>query len=120
MHDVTEGGLATALEELAAAGKHRIRAFAERVPILDETAKVCRLLGIHPLGLIGSGSLLICCGPEASDLLVRSISAAGIEATCIGEVLRRGTGIEAINDAGESSPWPHFEVDEIAHLFTDS
>jgi len=120
MHDVTEGGLSTALEELSIAGRHRIRVFADRIPILDETAKIGRLLGIRPLGLIGSGSLLICCAAGASDSLIQSIRMAGIEATWIGEILEEGTGIEAVNDAREKVPWLSFEVDEVARLFESS
>lgn len=120
LHDVTEGGLSTALEELAVAGKHRIRVFVESIPVLAETARICSLVGVHPLGLIGSGSLLISCEASASDQVGRSIRAAGIEAACVGEVLGGGAGIEAVNESGQSVPWPHFDVDEITRLFTDS
>jgi HAD superfamily hydrolase (TIGR01509 family) len=113
MHDVTEGGVATALEELSAAGNHRIRVFPERIPVLKETAVICDLLGINPLGLIGSGSLLIVCGPDACDMLLEKVRLAGIEATHIGEVLEEGVGIEA---AGPNE-WPRFAVDEIARVF---
>jgi HAD superfamily hydrolase (TIGR01509 family) len=119
MHDVTEGGLATALEELSVAGGHRIRIYSGRIPILDETSKICRLLGMHPLGLIASGSLLICCDAPAAASLAQSIRQAGIEATIIGEVLERGTGIEAVDDAQRETFWPRFEVDEITRLFED-
>ena len=61
MHDVTEGGAATAIEELSAAAGHKIRIDLDRIPVLDRCRRVCDLLGIDPLGLIGSGSLLICC-----------------------------------------------------------
>ena len=64
MHDVTEGGIATALEELSAAGGCRLRVDLDRIPVFPETRTICRLLGVHPLGLIGSGSLLICCRPN--------------------------------------------------------
>ncbi len=120
MHDVTEGGLATALEELGLAGGHHLRVFAELIPVLSETVKISRLLEIQPLGLIGSGSLLICCELEASDLLARSLRDAGVEATCIGEVLDEGVGIEAVGEGGTSIPWPRFEVDEITRLFVQS
>ena len=71
MHDVTEGGLATALEELSIAGGHRIRIETDRIPVYPETEKICGLLKLDPLGLIGSGSLLICCRKGACDALER-------------------------------------------------
>ena len=97
MHDVTEGGLSTALEELSIAGKHRIRVYMDQIPYLDQTVEICRLLEAEPLGLIGSGSLLICCVAEASEDLGKAIRNAGIEATAIGEVLDDGHGIEPLD-----------------------
>ncbi len=116
MHDVTEGGLATALRELAQAGGHRIRVNVERIPVFDETRRLCRLLGIDPLGLIGSGSLLICCRPDDADRLAADITAAGIRITEIGEVVDGKSGVEAFEN-GHPVPWPRFEVDEITKVF---
>jgi hydrogenase expression/formation protein HypE len=116
MHDVTEGGLATAAEELSIAGGHRIKIDTDIIPVFAETRIVCRLLGIDPLGLIGSGSLLICCRPAGRESLMAAIRKAGIDVTCIGEVLEKGQGITAVKKA-QPTPWPRFEVDEITRLF---
>jgi len=116
MHDVTEGGLATALEELSMAGGHRIKIDMDAIPVFAETRNICRLLGIQPLGLIGSGSLLICCRANGCNSLMEKIGKCGIEISCIGEVLNVGHGIEALKK-GRSIDWPRFEVDEITRLF---
>jgi hydrogenase maturation factor len=116
MHDVTEGGIATALEELAAAGGRRIRVEIDRIPVFPQTRRLCRLLGVRPLGLIGSGSLLICCRPAAVARLAARLRAAGIPAAEIGRVGERGRGIEA-RRRGRPARWTAFEVDEIARLF---
>ena len=116
MHDVTEGGLAAALKELGEAGGNRIRVDMDRIPILPETRKLTDLLGLNPLGLIGSGSLLITCAAPAADGLAAAIRSAGIAVTVIGEVLAAGEGIEALC-GGRPVPWPCFEVDEITRLF---
>ncbi|MDM8522411.1 HAD-IA family hydrolase [Desulfococcaceae bacterium HSG8] len=116
MHDVTEGGVATALEELSIAGGHRIRIRTEDIPVFPQTEAVCRLFDIHPLGLIGSGSLLICCRQDTCENLIRDIREAGTDVSVIGEVLEEGQGIEALRQ-GESVEWPCFEVDEITRLF---
>ena len=116
MHDVTEGGLATAAEELSIAGGYRIKIDMDAIPVFAETRKVCRLLGIDPLGLIGSGSLLICCRQTGCDSLMSAIRGAGIDVTCIGEVLEEGQGIVALKKA-QPTPWPQFETDEITRLF---
>jgi HAD superfamily hydrolase (TIGR01509 family) len=116
MHDITEGGLSTAVEELSVAGRHRVRIEMDKIPVYPQTQRVCQLLGIHPLGLIGSGSLLICCRQNCCERLTEKIRAAGLHTACIGEVLQEGRGIEVIQD-GESAEWPHFEVDELTRLF---
>ena len=118
MHDVTEGGLATALFELSAAGGHGIRVDMDAIPIFPETENICGLLDISPLGLIGSGTLLICCRPERLGPIMDALLKAKIKVTCIGEVLNQKAGITAYTHAG-SQTWPTFEVDEIARLFHD-
>jgi hydrogenase maturation factor len=73
-------------------------------------------LDIDPLGLIGSGSLLICCRNTDSEELMQRIDAAGVEITCIGEVSDKGQEIQAYKGK-KPVPWPSFEVDEITKLF---
>jgi hydrogenase maturation factor len=117
MHDVTEGGLATALEELSAASGHRLKVFKDRIPILEETRRICGKLDIHPLGLIASGSLLIACKSGFADELVNRIRQAGIDVTEIGLVQAEGRGVEAVDELGAATGWPHFSTDEIARVF---
>jgi len=116
MHDVTEGGLATALMELSTAGDHRICVNMDHIPVYPITAMICRILGLDPLGLIGSGSLLICCRARHSHTLVKEIQKAGIDVTVIGNVSDPGRGIETVGD-DTGREWPFFEVDEITKLF---
>ncbi len=115
MHDVTEGGLATALVELSSAGGRRISVDRARIPVLPETERICELLGGDPLGLIGSGSLLIACAATQCDMLLSALVEAGIQAADIGEVGKEGVGIDAFDD-GRPTEWPAFDVDEAARL----
>jgi HAD superfamily hydrolase (TIGR01549 family) len=117
MHDVTEGGLATALEELGIAGNHRIRIDVHKIPVYSETARICGLLGLDPMGLIGSGSLLLCCRQYACDQLLGEIRKAGIEVSVIGEIREPGKGIDARHQL-QPVTWPRFEADEITRLFS--
>jgi hydrogenase expression/formation protein HypE len=126
MHDVTEGGLATAVLELAEASCHAIEVDVDAVPIYPETRRVCELLGVDPLGLIASGSLLIGCAERQSDDLLAALTAAGIEAARIGKVLRPLAGRattapgEAVRAWRDGAPvaWPVFEVDEVARILS--
>jgi hydrogenase expression/formation protein HypE len=115
MHDVTEGGIATAIKELSIAGAHKVRINIDQIPVFPETEKICGQLKINPLGLIGSGSLLICCKQDTYKELMNKIKKTGINITCIGEVVEKGAGVEAF-DKGKQIEWPCFEVDEIAGL----
>ena len=116
MHDVTEGGLATALAELSTAGGQRLKIDVTAIPVYPQTARLCRLLGIDPLGLIGSGSLLLTCHPEISAKVTAAIQKCGVPVTRIGEVLGAGEGIEA-RHCGRAVDWPVFAVDELTRLF---
>ena len=116
LHDVTEGGLATALRELSIAGGHRLRIDMDKIPIFPRTEKICHLLNLDPLGLIASGSLLICCRKSTHSDLINNLKKARIRVSLIGEVEGRGKGIRAFRDK-ERHPWPKPPVDEIARLF---
>jgi hydrogenase maturation factor/beta-phosphoglucomutase-like phosphatase (HAD superfamily) len=116
MHDVTEGGLATALEEMSIAGGHKMKIHLDEIPFFPETRKICGLLDIDPLGLIGSGSLLICCREVGCEKLMANVRDAGIKIACIGEIMERGQGVNAYKKNTQVS-WPAFEVDEITKLF---
>ncbi len=116
LHDVTEGGIATALAELSLAGGRGIRVQRDRVPVFPQTRRMADILSIDPLGLIGSGSLLICCHPQYVRQLMADLERADIAVTDIGAVTEADAGIEALEE-GRSVPWPRFEVDEITRLF---
>jgi HAD superfamily hydrolase (TIGR01509 family) len=116
MHDITEGGIATAIAELSCAGGHRLEVHLDRIPVLERTDQVCRCLGIDPLGLIGSGSLLIVSRAETADRLMQAIDGAGIPVAGIGEVKGPGQGVDA-RRKGMTATWPEFEVDEITRIF---
>ncbi|BBO85315.1 hypothetical protein DSCO28_58810 [Desulfosarcina ovata subsp. sediminis] len=116
LHDVTEGGLATALAELSQAGGRGIRVRRDAIPVYPQTRKMGAILGIDPLGLIGSGSLLISCRAEVAATLVADLREHGIAVTDIGEVTDSGPGIDAVENE-VSVPWPCFDADEITRLF---
>jgi hydrogenase expression/formation protein HypE len=87
----------------------------ENIPVYPLTQKICSLLSISPLGLIGSGSLLICCKRDYVARLMKDVRDASIEVTAIGQVAA-GSGVEATKN-GEPSTWPSFPADEIVRLF---
>jgi hydrogenase expression/formation protein HypE len=118
LHDVTEGGLATALRELAASTGRGVLVHLDRIPVSPHTQRLCDLLGADPLGLIASGSLLICCDPAEAGGLVVALVAAGIPAADIGQLAEDGAGVAA-QERGRRVPWPDFATDEAARLLAE-
>jgi HAD superfamily hydrolase (TIGR01549 family) len=116
MHDVTEGGMATAVSELGIAAGYGLQIDMDAVPVFPQTRKISRLLDINPLGLIGSGSLLICCRPAYEKQLCEAIAQVGIAIACIG-VVTESVGVKAVSAKGGAATWPSFKVDEITRLF---
>jgi hydrogenase maturation factor len=87
MHDPTEGGVATALWELAEACGQTLVVDPERIPVPDLARRVCAAFGLDPLATIASGALLLTCPPEASAAIETALDAAGIASRDIGEVV---------------------------------
>ena len=116
LHDVTEGGIATALTELSQAGGRGIRIQRDAVPVYRHTRRMADILGIDPLGLIGSGSLLICCRPQTVQRLIDDLLNNDIAVADIGVVTSDQPGIKAFEN-GLPAPWPRFDGDEITRLF---
>jgi hydrogenase expression/formation protein HypE len=116
MHDPTEGGLATGLWELAHASGKRLVIDLAAVHVYPETAAYCQALGLDPLGLIASGSLLAAVAPEDSARMVGALNQEGIGAAVIGRVVEGPAAVD-LETAGGLKPMPVFEQDELTRLF---
>jgi hydrogenase expression/formation protein HypE len=118
MHDPTEGGVATALYEIATAGQVDLEIDVEAVPIYPETQQLCARFNLDPWGVIASGSLLLAVEAAEADRVVEVLHAESIEATVIGRVIDRSDQPIVLEKRGEER-WPlrTFARDEIARLF---
>ena len=125
MHDPTEGGLATALQELAFASNVDIVIYEAAVNVLPVCEMICDALRIDPWGLISSGALLATVQPDHEDAVVGALRGAGIDTGIIGRVQAIGDKdvgptVYAISEADLSpSPIATFERDELARYFED-
>lgn len=110
MHDPTEGGVATALHEMADASNLGldIDADAMEAMTLPETTELSRALDINPLGLISAGALLITTAPEDAAAVVAALEGASIPATQIGRAVPRSQGVNV----------PRFARDELARVLS--
>jgi hydrogenase expression/formation protein HypE len=115
LHDPTEGGLATGVRELASAAGYGATIDRHSIPILPETAAIAGALGLDPLGMLASGSLLAAAGPEAVAGLVAAGRGLGFQVTPIGEVTpRRGRFL--LREDGVERELPQFQSDEITRV----
>ena len=115
MHDPTEGGLANALYEVAAAADVGLVVDSGRIPVLKECRMLCRHFGLDPMGLIASGSLLIMVDPGDSGKVIRAIEDAGVPAAKIGKIAPKSEGVK-IRDRGRIRDLPRFDRDEMARI----
>lgn len=118
MHDPTEGGLATAVYELAEAAGLGVEVRAAAIPVLPETRLICDALSLDPLGLLASGSLLVAVAAEDCERVTGALKMSKIDAVCVGSLVSPRQGI-IIDRNGRVGPLPRFERDELARFLTE-
>lgn len=95
MRDITRGGLAASLNELAAASKIGIEINEESVPIHPEVAAACEMLGMDAFYIANEGKM-VCILPESQAqrmLYAMQSHPLGKEAAIIGKVVDAHPGI---------------------------
>lgn len=110
MHDPTEGGVATALHEMADASDIglEIDAGVMETMTLPETVEICRALDVNPVGLISAGALIIAAAPEDVSGVFAALEQASIRAAVIGRAVPRSSGVNV----------PRFPRDELARILS--
>jgi hydrogenase maturation factor len=99
MHDVTEGGVLGALDEMATASGKSFVVKRKAIPVPAEVARVCSAFNIDPLASMGEGALLITCSPNRAQELLRTLRRSGTPAAEIG-VVKKGSGLVLRNGSG--------------------
>ena len=119
MHDPTEGGIATALHELADAAGVGLRIDRDRIMVLPEGRLLCDAFGLDPLGTIASGALLMTLAPAEAGIVIHALARESIDCHFIGQVVPREQGVVLV-DGARQAPLPLFAQDEITRLFAGS
>lgn len=94
LRDPTRGGVGTSLNEIATQSKVGIKIYEEALPIREEVAGVCELLGFDPLYIANEGKLLAFVGPDHAEKILEVVKANeyGKDASIIGEVVADSPG----------------------------
>jgi hydrogenase expression/formation protein HypE len=95
LRDLTRGGLASALIEIAEAGGVQVHIREAAVPVGEEVRGACEILGFDPLYVANEGRL-VCFAPEADAqraLRILQGHPLGKEAAIIGAVTQKTAGL---------------------------
>jgi hydrogenase expression/formation protein HypE len=89
MRDPTRGGLAATLNEVAQQSGVGIMLDERAIPVREEVAAACELLGLDPLTVANEGKLIAVVAPAAAEDLVTAMRAhpLGQNAAVIGDVI---------------------------------
>ena len=86
MHDPTEGGILGGLVEMSISSGFPFDVDAEAIPHREATRRICAVMDVDPLRILGSGALLATVPPEDADSALAELREIGIEARIIGRV----------------------------------
>jgi hydrogenase maturation factor len=112
LHDPTEGGIATALHEVAEAGEVAIVDLdADAVLWFEPGVALCRAVGADPWGTLASGALLAAFDPDEATPAREALVADGYE---VAEIARTEDGSGVARKDG--TPLPRFDRDELSRV----
>jgi hydrogenase expression/formation protein HypE len=88
LHDPTRGGVATVLNELARDTRLGIDLLERNIPVLEEVAGACELLGLDPLYVANEGIFIAVVAAEAADSVLEFLQSDpnGGSAAIIGNI----------------------------------
>lgn len=98
LRDLTRGGLATTMVELAETSGLRIELEDRAIPVQEEVRGACEILGLDPLYVANEGRFTVCVSPGDAMNAVAALrrSPEGVEAAVIGRVADKRDGKVAL------------------------
>lgn len=95
LRDPTRGGVASALNEIAASSKLGIQISEEAIPLHDDVRGACEILGLDPLYVANEGKLLAFVAQASAPRVLEAMRAhpLGRDSVVIGEVVAEHPGV---------------------------
>jgi hydrogenase expression/formation protein HypE len=115
LHDATEGGVATAVREVAEASSVGVELDLRRLPLVPLSARLCAVLGLDPLGVVASGCLVAAIAAHDAEPALAALRAAGIHAAQAGRFTAETALV--LYDGASRKALPVFSRDELARFF---
>jgi hydrogenase expression/formation protein HypE len=117
MRDPTRGGLATVARDIVEATAATVRLFEKHLPIRQQVAGVCEILGYDPLYLASEGRVVAVLSPDASAAAVDALKSAGFHDACVVGVVERGKGLVVLETRlGGERILPELEDDPLPRI----
>lgn len=94
MRDPTRGGIASILNETASGQAFGIELWEEKIPIKEEVASICEMLGFDPLYLANEGKVVLVAKQEEAEKLLSILRShpLGKESQIVGKVVPEPKG----------------------------
>lgn len=92
LRDLTRGGLASALIEIAGTAGKAITLQEERIPVCREVRAACEILGFDPIHVANEGRFVTILPADAAERAVEILSETSTEPVIIGQVTRDHPG----------------------------
>lgn len=118
MHDVTEGGLVNALDEMAHGAGVRFDVESAAVPVRPGVRAVTDAVGVDPWEVTSMGSLVVAVDPADAEDVCRALEDRGTAAAVVGEVTE-GSGVY-VDGTQRTPPSTDPSWDALARLVEDS
>jgi len=110
MHDCTEGGVLGALYEMATASGLGLEVAERDIPVAKETKRISSVLGVDPLKLISSGTLLVAVERGNEELVAKAVGSIGSSIATIGRFKKGKVVLTRNGKAGELTGPPNDEI----------
>lgn len=95
MRDPTRGGVASSLNEIAAASKVGMVLEEKIIPVRNEVRAACELLGLDPIYVANEGKVLVIVGQDRAPAVLDAMRAhpLGADSVIIGKVVEQHPGM---------------------------
>jgi hydrogenase maturation factor len=108
MHDVTEGGVYGALDELVSASSCGLAFDKAEIFISDEVRAICELFELDPYRSLSEGALLVSVRPHKTGEVLKALYSKKINASIVGELRAKSHGI-SIEPSVEDPYWKAYQ-----------
>jgi hydrogenase expression/formation protein HypE len=100
LHDLTRGGLASALVEIAQISKKLLKINEDSIPVHDSVHSACEILGLDPIYVANEGGFVIFVPPDEADKTLKILHTDNRwkNAAVIGKVSDKQEGLVTIRN----------------------